>query len=171
MKKALYYAIRTGSLYNPVVAITSEKGARWYGREVKNDMPTHGVLSDLSGKFDNVEDAIAMRDKVAALADSYDRVRKEAYKAAERLYRQEREAMALLLNGEDPGPIPVLTSVSKQWIASHNQEWVARGGRRSLSTSSNISQLGGACARAAEDINPKAGGFIVVMPDMSGRVG
>lgn len=117
MKKALYYAIRTGSLYNPVVAVTSEKGppgqpSRWYGRQVRDDMPTNGTLGQLSGKFEHVEDAIKMRDSIAELADSYDAVRKQAHAVVQTLYRQEREAMALLLKGEDPGPLPVVTSVS-----------------------------------------------------------
>jgi hypothetical protein len=106
VKRALYYAIRTGSLYNPVIAVTTEKGHRWHGREVKGDMPTHGVLTDLSGRFNDVESAIAMREAVAKLADSYDSARKVLARATTRLYTEEREAMAMLLRGEDPGPVP-----------------------------------------------------------------
>jgi acetoin utilization deacetylase AcuC-like enzyme len=165
MKKALYYAIRTGGAYNPVIAVTREKQHRWYGREVRGDMPTNGVLTDLSGKFEHVESAIAMRESIAKLSDSYDEVRKLLAQESSKLYQRERRAMEHLLKGEDPGPIPAVTSVHKVWIASSNQEWVASGARRSLNTSSHTSQLAGACARAAEDINPKAGGFIIVRPE------
>jgi hypothetical protein len=169
VKRALYYAIRTGSLYNPVVAVTSEKGppgapSRWYGREIKHDMPTNGVMSDLSGRFEDVESAIAMRSSIAELADSYDNVRKQVHNVVTRLYRQEREAMERLLRGEEPGALPVVTTVKRMWISSHNSEWIASGGRRSLATGSNTSQLGGACARAAEDLNEYGGGVIVVLP-------
>jgi hypothetical protein len=109
MKKALYYAIRTGSLYNPVVAVTTEKQHRWHGREVRvskilnaiiSGMPTHGVLSDLSGRFEHVEDAIKTRDSIAKVADSYDEARKLLARESSALYAREREAMAALLRGE-----------------------------------------------------------------------
>jgi hypothetical protein len=100
MKKALYYAIRTGSLYNPVVAVTTEKQHRWHGREVKGDMPTHGVLSDLSGKFNDLETAVKMRESIARLSDSYDEARKVLAKESSRLYARERETMELLIKGE-----------------------------------------------------------------------
>jgi hypothetical protein len=172
VKKPLYYAIRTGSLYNPVIAVTTEKGHRWHGREVKGDMPTHGVLSDLSGRFDDVESAVAMRDSIAKLADSYDAVRRALQKENSRLYAMERRAMERLLAGQEPGPVPVVAApVRKTWIASSNCEWTSQGrrslyGRAAMNDTGDAAhmQLEGACARAAEDINPKAGGFIVVLP-------
>ena len=116
MKKALYYAIRTGSLYNPVVAVTSEKGPpgqpnRWFGREVRGDMPTNGRMDALSGRFEHVEDAVKMRDSIAKLADSYDEARKVLARESSKLYAQERDAMARLLRGEQP-PMAVRPSIT-----------------------------------------------------------
>jgi hypothetical protein len=108
MKRALYYAIRTGSLYCPVIAVTSEKGRtpglpdRWHGREVRGDMPTHGKMSDLRGKFEHVEQAYAMQGRIRELADSYDAARKVLSTESSRLYAREREAVEALLRGDDP---------------------------------------------------------------------
>jgi hypothetical protein len=102
MKAPLYYAIRTGSLYNPVIAVTSEKRHRWHGRDVRDNMATHGVLSDIKGRFETREAAEAMRERVGKLADSYDEARKVLANATSALDAREREATATLLAGGDP---------------------------------------------------------------------
>ncbi len=104
MKKPLYYAIRTGSLYNPVIAVTSERGHRWSGREEPYGhktyvSPTHGTMSDLAGRFDTLEAAQASRAKIAELADSYDKARQVLHNESSRLYRDERAATDAIITG------------------------------------------------------------------------
>ena len=111
MKRALYYAIRTGSLYNPVIAVTSERGRRWSGRDCPHGhvtyySTTHGTMSDLSGRFETENEAFAMRRQIAALSDSYDESRKVLALHTSQLHARERNAMAELLKGIDPGPAP-----------------------------------------------------------------
>lgn len=173
MKRALYYAIRVMSLYRPVVAVTTEKGHRWYGREVRDDSPTHGCLSDLRGRFDNVEDAIAVRKQAGDLSDGYEQFRQAVRRWMKQFDRQEHEAFDRLLKGEASGPFPVAARpVARHYIASSNIEWTS-GGRRSLYSRSPAEgvdeQMCGAAARAAEDINPLAGGLILIMPDRSNQ--
>ncbi len=117
MKKPLYYAIRTGSLYNPVIAVTSERGRyvgrtdRWFGRDTRDNMATHGRISDLSGRFDTLEAAVAKRSDIAKLSDTYDEARKALTRATSKLYATERAALTELLADKDPGkvPYPIIT--------------------------------------------------------------
>jgi hypothetical protein len=102
MKRALYYTIRVRSLGSPVVAVTTEKQHRWHGREVRGDMPTHGVLDDLRGKFEHVEQAYAMQGRIREISGSYDAARKVLSTESSRLYTREREAVEALLRGDDP---------------------------------------------------------------------
>ncbi len=116
MKKPLYYAIRTGSLYNPVIAVTSERGSRWSGRECPHGMvtyysPTHGRMTDLSCKFETENAAYAKRSDIAKLSDAYDEARKALARATSKLHATERGALAELLADKDPGkvPYPIIT--------------------------------------------------------------
>ena len=60
MKPALFYAIRRNNHGDPdIVAVTTLKGRRWYGRRVRDDNPTHG-RGDIDGEFATVEAAEAM---------------------------------------------------------------------------------------------------------------
>jgi hypothetical protein len=124
MKRPLYYAIRTGSLYNPVIAVTSEKKHRWHGRDVNGHMPTHGVLTDLSGRFETVEEAVLKREAISKLADSYDEGRRVLARESDKLYRLEREAMARLIAGDDPGPVPQpVVSYDGSAVALNDNGW------------------------------------------------
>ncbi len=106
MKPPLYYAIRTGALYNPIIAVTTEKTHRWHGREVRDNTITHGVLSDLSGRFDSQEAAEAMREQIGKVADHFDNARKVLSQQSNVLFKREREAVAAILRGDAPDPLP-----------------------------------------------------------------
>jgi hypothetical protein len=58
MKPALYFGLRRGWNhglgYRPV-AVTSEKGSRWYGRDLEYNEATNGRLSELVGRFETEE--------------------------------------------------------------------------------------------------------------------
>lgn len=88
MKAAKYYSLRRawnhGLGYRPV-GITSEKRARWYGRDLEYGEGTNGRLGDLVGRFDTeeaVKAAIAGLREIAnrhkPVIDAIDAKRKEA---------------------------------------------------------------------------------------------
>lgn len=118
MKTPIYWAIRTGSLYNPVIAVTSERGPRWSGREEPHGhkthvSTTHGTMSDLAGRFVTLEAAQAAREKIAELADSYDKARNVLTREATRLYRDEQDAIDILVRGEST-PLARMPTVTYQ---------------------------------------------------------
>lgn len=94
LKTALYYAIRR-NLYNDIVAVTTEKDkGRWHGRYCKDNTPTHGAPvhgnADIMGRFATEEAALAMRARLALIADIYKAKRKELDKQVSALFAQER---------------------------------------------------------------------------------
>jgi hypothetical protein len=65
MKKVLYYAIKMDGLYGPkMVAVTTERGNRWWGRDLRDDLGTHGRAHQLAGRFEKIEDGKAVMDEV-----------------------------------------------------------------------------------------------------------
>lgn len=60
MKDAKYYSLRRawnhGLGFRPV-AITSERGGRWFGRDLEHNFSTNGAIRDLVGYFAS-EDAV-----------------------------------------------------------------------------------------------------------------
>lgn len=73
MKDARYYSLRRawnhGLGYRPV-AITSEKGSRWYGRDLEHLEGTNGRFNDLVGRFETEE---AVKGAIAGLREIADR--------------------------------------------------------------------------------------------------
>lgn len=158
MKQALYYAIRH-NYGNSVIAVTSEKGTRrWHGRDTRYNETTHGTFDQLRGRFDSQEAAEAMRDKIAFLSKQFDERRKVLDRYGKFLREREHDAIAAIMAGQQPNPLPESAVVDKRWIASHNREWVAgslRGGT-----------LAEAAARATEFLHEQGGGIIIVQPDL-----
>jgi len=65
MKKVLYYSIKLGGLYGPkLVAVTTERGTHWWGRDLRDDLGTSGRAMDLSGRFETVDQGKAVMDDV-----------------------------------------------------------------------------------------------------------
>lgn len=163
MKKALYYAIRVMSLYPYVVAVTSEKNARygerrWYGRDEKHGNATHGHLNDLRGRFDTPEAAEAMRAKVAELTKAYDDRRKQLHKYGQELLKQEQQGLAALFNGKEPGPMFYVGAVQERWVGAKLTHWAGDGVQGG-------SPWNAMAKAAAKHINPEAGGVIFALPN------
>ena len=73
LRPALYYTIRTHSLYQPIIAVTSEKGRRrWYGRDCKDNMATNGTFEDIRGRFETLEAAQSCKAEVLAIEAEFD---------------------------------------------------------------------------------------------------
>jgi hypothetical protein len=159
MKKPLYYAIRTGALYNPVIAVTSEKGHRWHGREERTNMPTHGVLSDLSGRFETAGAAELKRAAIGEVADAYDELRKKLSRARSDVDKLEREAVAELLADREAPPVPKVVRVGHGFVSTQRRAWTVPG------TGLTFSHLGEACQSAGSMLDRSVGGFILVGPE------
>jgi hypothetical protein len=72
MKKALYYAIKLDSWLGPrIVAITLERSSHWWGRDIRDDLGTHGRKSGIEGRFDTVEAAKAVLSDVDKVVIHY----------------------------------------------------------------------------------------------------
>lgn len=67
MKRPIHYAIRVANLYGrtEIVAVTLERSGHWWGRVHDTGISTHGRTSDIDGRFETVEAALAVRDEVA----------------------------------------------------------------------------------------------------------
>lgn len=92
MKPALSYSI-VMSLGRPtVVAITSERAHRWWGRDCRTDLSTNGIAHSLNGRFLSRAEADACLEEVAAVKDHYKLQRAKLSDAHSRLHRAE-EAM------------------------------------------------------------------------------
>lgn len=90
MKPALFYAV-THRPYGPrdrlrVVAVTSEKSRRWYGRE--GDEPTNGTVADLITRF---QDEAVAQDAARLYGEAY-RVATPKVAAAELALNEARTA-------------------------------------------------------------------------------
>lgn len=96
MKSALFYALRNNIWYS-VIAVTSvkEHGYRkgWHGRYVVDNTPTHGVERDLIGRFNSAEDAIAIKDEIAAIRAKYKDLRKSLEQQIFGLHSEEHQAI------------------------------------------------------------------------------
>jgi len=96
MKRALYYAVRVNTYRAHVVAVTLEKGSRWYGRRLAYDEPTNGTLDQLRGRFETAERAVNRLDEIAAIVSAYKTKRSSHNDAIRKLHREEREAIDAL---------------------------------------------------------------------------
>jgi hypothetical protein len=105
VKTPLYYSIRVMSVYNPIVAVTSEKlRGRWHGRYVDDNTPTHGNQSDLRGKFTSLEMAKRCKSDISEINGRYREQSKVINKQLSALYvkeREEIEALIATMEGED----------------------------------------------------------------------
>lgn len=66
LREPLYYSIRK-SWGNQIVAVTSEKPSRWFGRRLPYNDTTHGRTDDLMGKFKSEQDARACKAGIEAI--------------------------------------------------------------------------------------------------------
>lgn len=101
MKKALFYAIRR-SVYRSqrVVAVTTLKGDRWYGRGCDYDNTTNGTLSDLlPGRYATQVEALKVVEALTDIADKYKRRRDELHLQLAALHRDEENEIKLFLKG------------------------------------------------------------------------
>lgn len=88
MKDAKYFSLRkawNGGLGYRPVAITTEKGRRWYGRDLEHDEPTNGTFDQLVGRFEteaSVKSAMAgvreIADRHKPVLDMLEEKRKQA---------------------------------------------------------------------------------------------
>jgi hypothetical protein len=80
MKKAMYYSLKRSWLNFEVVAVTSVKNNRWYGRD-QHENPTNGTLSGFAG--DLLIGKFETRDAALALVAEVERVREKHVPAIE----------------------------------------------------------------------------------------
>lgn len=99
MKRPLYYAIKRRSITGlRVVAVTTVKGHRWYGRECRHENSTHGTMSDLfPGQFPNQEEALKVVEGMARIGERYEHKRKELMLEVHYLHRAETQEIELFL--------------------------------------------------------------------------
>lgn len=94
MKPALAYSIVMRFGHPTVVAITSERAHRWWGRDCRNDLGTHGTGADLCGRFETREDADKTLEAVAAVKSHFSVQRSRLNAAQDRLHRAEQAMVA-----------------------------------------------------------------------------
>jgi hypothetical protein len=88
MKPALFYAIKR---YRPgtIIAVTSEKRNRWFGRDTRDNDPTHGTFEDLRGRFDTLDQAKAAQSDIREIVERYKVQRDELSRQMSALYASE----------------------------------------------------------------------------------
>lgn len=99
MKKALFYAIRRSPYSSQrIVAVTTIKGHRWYGRGCDYDNPTHGTSSDLlPGRYATQAEALKVVEALTDIADKYKRRRDELLLEVNYLHRDENNEITQFL--------------------------------------------------------------------------
>lgn len=99
MKAAMFYAIKNPRFGTTrIVAVTSIKRERnWYGRELPDNMATHGSLRDLYGKFETPEDAQAKIAELNAIRDKHRPLISKANLALNAAHRAERDEIETAL--------------------------------------------------------------------------
>lgn len=106
MKTALYYSLRkgwnAGLGYRPV-AITSERGGRWFGRDLEHNFSTNGAIRDLTGRFETEEDAKrkiqGLRDIAAIFQPHIDDLDRQRKKVVRDWGKAEREFITGVIEG------------------------------------------------------------------------
>lgn len=114
MKRELYYAIRPGSYGPRIIAVTTERGGRWWGRDTRDDLGTHGRCSDLKGRFGTEEAAIAVRDAVQKVHDHFRQQRAVLNQASSRLHHNEEQTIAEVIDGS-PKRGAAMVTVTLDW--------------------------------------------------------
>jgi hypothetical protein len=102
MKNVLYYAIRLSGLYGPrIIAVTTERSSHWWGRDTRDDLGTHGRLGDLAGRFETIDQAKAVFEKVDKVhlhfrhqSSKLEDVRRRLRTAEEQMLRQVTRGVA-----------------------------------------------------------------------------
>lgn len=87
-------------MYGPtVVAVTTERGSHWWGRETRHDTGTHGRMSSLQGRFETIEQATAVKDEVQRVRDHFQRQRAILDNARRELSQHEEALQRQITSG------------------------------------------------------------------------
>lgn len=109
MRKALFYAIKPG-LYGPrIIAVTTERGGRWWGRDTRDDLGTHGRASDIKGRFDTEEQATAVRDQVQRIHDHFRNERRKMEAMSRRMHHAEDQCITEIIQSAPARQADVIT--------------------------------------------------------------
>lgn len=101
MKKPIYHAVKFSSWGNPeIVAVTTERGDHWWGRELRSDTGTHGCKRDLHGRFDTVEEAKAKQSALNEVRSHFSAEMSKIERARGQLQQARDALMAQVASGK-----------------------------------------------------------------------
>lgn len=100
MRVPLHYSIRNRYGRHEIIAVTTERGGHWWGRTLPDNIGTHGANYDLRGRFETVEAAQAVFDKIKYVADHYAEQRRALDLAERRLRQSEQDHIKRILQGD-----------------------------------------------------------------------
>lgn len=110
MRPALFYAIKPGGTWGPrIIAVTTERGSHWWGRDTKDDLGTHGRSSDIKGRFETIEAAVEVRDRVQRIHDHFRNERRKMDAMHTRLYHAEEACTREVTQGAPARGSDVIT--------------------------------------------------------------
>lgn len=96
MKPALFYALHNHYGSYRAVAVTSESKSswrnQWHGRDLDRDnMPTHGRLTELIGRFDTEDQARSVVNEIKAIKADCAREREPLHTELRIITRKEKD--------------------------------------------------------------------------------
>lgn len=100
MKPAIFYTLKRA--YNAgigyeAIAVTSQKGSRWFGRDLRFSNPTHGTCGQITGRFETEEAARAKIEGLKAIRAEFEPQITAAQSAVEIIRRTESRRITAFL--------------------------------------------------------------------------